>query len=102
MFATVDRHSYSNTTKCIYSPERDYPYYVTRTCITSVLVWYHVTAKFNIATLNYAIKSMVHVFEDLAKHFPALHVIRKSVNAHNSPLLIPILSHINQIHAHSF
>jgi len=72
MFATVDRHSYSNTMKYIYSPERDYPYCVTRTCITSVLVWYHVTARFNTATLKYAINSMVHVFEDLvniSSHF---------------------------------
>ena len=45
---------------------------------------------------------MVHVFEDLAKTFPALHVIRKSISVHKSHLLISILSQINQIHAYSF
>jgi hypothetical protein len=102
MFAAVGRHSYSNTTKYISPLERDYPYCVTRTCITSVLVWYHVTARFNNVTLKYVINSMVHVFEKLAKHFPALHVTRKSISVHKRPLLFPILSQINQIHAYSF
>ena len=43
---------------------------MTRACITSVLVWYHVTARFNTATLKYVINSMVHVHEKLAKKFP--------------------------------
>jgi hypothetical protein len=102
MFAAVERHSYSNTTKYVSSLERDYRYCVTRICITSVLVWYHVTARFSTAALKYVINSMEHVLENLAKNFPALQVTRKSISVHKSPLLVPILSQINQIHAYSF
>ena len=86
MFAAVERRWYSNTTKYTSSLGRDYPYCVTKTCITNVLVWYRVTARFNTATLKYVINSMVHMLEKLAENFPALHVTRKSISVRKSLL----------------